>query len=153
LVLSIWVIKFLDCLRVFIPTFYSCYNYIHAHLIHKYSASYQIKWIVFVACAGVPVESVRISIKRLLWICQLDKYLIIFGAKSEVLLTMGEREGGPCPLYIHHCLKKAILASLYKHLMIDWLTDWWIIYCFTSRSRIFHLYMETSPLPVKGCKI
>jgi hypothetical protein len=30
--------------------------------------------------------------------------------------------------------------------------DWLIVYCCTYRSRIVHLHVETSPLPVKGCK-
>jgi hypothetical protein len=36
--------------------------------------------------------------------------------------------------------------------LFRWLIDWLIDYGFTSRSRIF-TNMETSPLPVKGCKI
>ena len=33
-----------------------------------------------------------------------------------------------------------------------WLIDWLILYCFASRLKIF-IRAETSPLPVKGCKL
>jgi hypothetical protein len=30
------------------------------------------------------------------------------------------------------------------HILVDWLIDWLIIYGFTSRSRIFHLYGDVT---------
>jgi hypothetical protein len=77
------------------------------------------------------------------------KYSRILGLKSWVLLTLdGEsHHWSNCTLLYIYCLLQLMifLATI----------EWLIIYCFTSRSIIFHnvLYMETSPLPVKGWKI
>jgi hypothetical protein len=49
--------------------------------------------------------------------------------------------------------RSIVLFNFFAPFIQYWLIDWLIIYGFTSRSRIFHLYKETSPLPVKGCKI
>jgi hypothetical protein len=42
-------------------------------------------------------------------------------------------------VYIVKIFKNCLLKNHWARKLIDWLIDWSIIFCFTSRSRIFHL--------------
>ena len=62
----------------------------------------------------------------------------------------------PCNIFISLCIKNKTQSTVNTQIwafminwLNEWLIDWLIVCCFSSRSRIFHSHRE-SPFPVKG---
>ena len=110
-----------------IEEFFSFLDFL-AHL------SWKLKWAFLITrCPASVCLAVRLSI-----CLSVNFYIFDFFSKTAgpILTRLGT----------NHLWVKGIQVC--SNILIDWL----IIYCFTSHSRIFHLFGDVT-LPVKGCKI
>jgi hypothetical protein len=101
------------------------------------------------------------------WFASFDGILFSFSSLKNVRFighTIGncirDMYAMPCLRFDHHSISSFLMLPSFRmngisilqyfintYPMIDYLRF------YDSHSRMFHLYMQTSPLPVKGCKI
>jgi hypothetical protein len=168
--LSLWCIHYKTCLSNLIAIFHSgthnvCIVHKHVHINCNFNIiftwykiwSYNKIWDkIIINC------TMNIHVSMSMWLLKLFKCMLTRGKFTSSCTVSSISDTDKCK----HNLTQSPAQS-YRSLLSQWLMsrlnkhmsnknlriDWLIIYGFTSRSRIFHLNMETSPLPVKGCKI
>jgi hypothetical protein len=69
---------------------------------------------------------------------------LLFDITSENFIIFCDVQYLICKFFLYTCIYAHTTLYRYIYILYNWLIDWLIIYGFTARSRIFHLYGDVT---------